>query len=161
MPLALTEADLTATLDESIELVRDRTLEKRVRIEKHFSEETLRGRYDADQLRQVFVNLLANAVDASEEDKTVSIFAERATVKTDANADRNTTVARIRIEDEGGGIDAETLAHIFEPFYTTKKRGTGLGLPIVKKIVEQHNGTINVSSEVGKGTGFTIELPLE
>lgn len=161
MPLALAVANLNETLDESIELVRDRTTAKRVTIEKHFSEGDLRGRFDADQLRQVFVNLLANAVDASDEDRTVKVFAERATVKTDANAERNTTVARIRIEDEGGGIDAETLAHIFEPFYTTKKRGTGLGLPIVKKIVEQHNGTITVGSEVGKGTGFTIELPLE
>jgi len=68
--------------------------------------------------------------------------------------------ARIVIADEGSGMDQKTLHRLFEPFFTTKKRGTGLGLSIVRQIIDMHGGTIDVQSTLGKGTSFTIELPL-
>jgi signal transduction histidine kinase len=78
-----------------------------------------------------------------------------------------TTLARddhveVRIEDDGQGIPEDVIAHIFDPFFTTKDvgEGTGLGLAISYRIIEQHNGTITVESEVGRGTCFTISLPL-
>lgn len=68
---------------------------------------------------------------------------------------------KIEINDTGCGIGAEDLKYIFVPFFTTKPDGTGLGLTNVKKIIEEHNGSIDVSSEAGKGTAFTISLPVK
>ena len=131
----------------------------------------MRGVWDEDQLRQVFVNLLANAVDASKKDATVLIITERAysdshggdVIRSDerigvSGRDR---VARVSIIDKGEGIDEATRARIFEPFFTTKKRGTGLGLAIVKQIVERHGGTILVDSKPGEGSRFVVDLPLK
>jgi signal transduction histidine kinase len=68
--------------------------------------------------------------------------------------------ARVHVRDEGTGMDQKTVGRLFEPFFTTKKRGTGLGLSIVRQIIDLHGGTIDVQSERGKGTTFTIELPV-
>jgi signal transduction histidine kinase len=68
-------------------------------------------------------------------------------------------VARVQVRDEGAGMNQKTVARLFEPFFTTKKRGTGLGLSIVRQIIDLHGGTIDVQSEAGRGTTFTIELP--
>ena len=115
--------------------------------------------WDADQLRQVFVNVIANAVDASQENAAVRIATERLSLDGhDGHAPKS--YARITIADRGKGMDEVTRDRIFEPFFSTKKRGTGLGLAIVKQIVEQHEGRISVASEVGKGSKFIIDLPL-
>jgi signal transduction histidine kinase len=66
----------------------------------------------------------------------------------------------LSVADTGGGISQEQIARIFEPFYTTKKKGTGLGLMIVQRIVRAHNGRIELESNIGKGTTFRIWLPL-
>ncbi|HEY9405636.1 MAG TPA: sensor histidine kinase, partial [Pyrinomonadaceae bacterium] len=108
---------------------------------------------------QVFVNLLANALDAGEENSPVSITTALVPRRPGGNG-AGAPHARVTIADRGRGMDAKTRARIFEPFYTTKKRGTGLGLAIVKKIVEQHGGTIAVESTAGEGTRFHVELPL-
>lgn len=162
-PLELTSVDVNELLDSSLELVRDKVAEKRIRIDRRYMEEHLRGDVDADQLRQVFVNLLANAIDASAEDSTLHITAEAhrrdPTAQGHVN-DGRTQLARISIADEGSGIDESTRKHLFEPFFTTKKRGTGLGLVVSKKIVEQHGGKIEAESQPGAGTRFTIQLPI-
>jgi signal transduction histidine kinase len=169
-PLARSEVDLHRLIDASIELVADRIQEKSATVEKQFGHETLRGEWDADQLRQVFVNLLANAIDASREGESITISIERITSETRATQDQANggrarsgwqPHARVIIADQGNGMDEETRARIFEPFFTTKKRGTGLGLAIVKQIVEQHGGTIAINSAPGEGTRFTVELPLK
>ena len=168
-PLARSEVDLHRLLDASIELVADRIREKRTTVEKQFGHETLRGEWDADQLRQVFVNLLANAIDASQEGEPITISVERITSETRATQGQGNggrarggwqSHARVIIEDQGTGMDEETRSRIFEPFFTTKKRGTGLGLAIVKQVVEQHGGAIAITSAPGEGTRFTVELPL-
>jgi signal transduction histidine kinase len=169
-PLERVEVDLHELIDSSIELVADRIQEKQARIERNYSGEGIHGYWDEDQLREVILNLVANAIDASDERGRVSISTEliakdvarsgvlndEISTKEGASANR----VRVVIRDSGSGIDATTRAHIFEPFFTTKKRGTGLGLAIVKQIVEAHEGTISVESESGKGTSFTVELPL-
>ena len=125
--------------------------------------EKLHGHWDFDQLSQVFVNIIANAIDASPKHAPVIISTEAvADAGSDDNEDGHPANrrARVTIADQGSGMDKVTVDRIFEPFFSTKKRGTGLGLAIVKQIVEQHDGTINVSSKPGKGTRFVIELPL-
>ena len=120
---------------------------------------------DVNQLQQVLINLLMNASDAIG-DKGGSItvstmLADRAT-KVAADVSPASTFIHIRIQDDGCGIPAENLNKIFEPFFSTKgQKGTGLGLAVVWGIIEKHNGVITVASEVGKGTAFSILLPVD
>jgi signal transduction histidine kinase len=107
---------------------------------------------DAEKLRQVFANVLDNAIDALgtiPEGRRIDLFLE--------NGDRGATV---RLRDNGCGIPPDKIDRIFNPFFTTKEKGTGLGMAISKKIVEAHQGSIDVKSEVGRGTEFRITLPL-
>ena len=161
--LELSEVELGALLDASLELVADRVREKRTPIEKQFAYRPIRAEWDEDQLRQVFVNLLANAVDASPPESPVNVATEVVSLPAPNRrngGEENATFARITIADRGTGMDAATRARIFEPFFTTKKKGTGLGLAIAKQIIEQHGGRIDVQSVPGEGTRFTIDLPL-
>jgi signal transduction histidine kinase len=162
--LTLGDVDLTELLGESLDLVADKLREKRTPVERSYAGEPIRGNWDEDQLRQVFVNLLANAVDASPAESVVSVTTERITLaareRGNGEGGKQVAAARIRFADRGPGMDELTRARIFEPFFTTKKKGTGLGLAIAKQIVEQHGGTIRADSAPGDGTRFTIELPL-
>ncbi|HBB88501.1 MAG TPA: hypothetical protein DC047_12885 [Blastocatellia bacterium] len=152
--LETSEVDLHELLDHSLDLAADKINEKATTIEKHYAPEIPVGKWDFDQLSQVFVNLIANAIDASPNDSLLII--STSTIKlNDAKQ-----FARVSIADQGSGMDQATRDRIFEPFFSTKKRGTGLGLAIVKQIIEQHDGEINVEGEAGKGTKFIIDLPL-
>ena len=161
-PLTRVTTNVHELLDASLELVADLIQNKRTPVEKNYTRETLSGELDADQLRQVFVNLLANALEASEENSPITITTTliAAMPGNGNNPATNAPRARIIITDRGRGMDEKIRARIFEPFFTTKKRGTGLGLAVVKKIVEQHEGTISVESTPGAGTSFHVELPL-
>ncbi|MEK6336912.1 MAG: ATP-binding protein [Acidobacteriota bacterium] len=158
------DADLHQLIDSSLELVTDRVQAKETPIEKRLAPETIRGAWDDEQLREVFVNLLANAIEASEPKSPVRISTELL----DSNSGRmlagsgrrGAGLVRISITDFGSGMDSKTQARLFEPFFTTKKRGTGLGLSIVRQIIDLHNGTIEVESARGTGTTFRIELPV-
>jgi PAS domain S-box-containing protein len=101
------------------------------------------------ELKQVLINLVRNAFDAMEDTHgRIGIALEQ----------RDATY-HIHVTDNGCGISEEQLSRIFDPFFTTKAMGTGLGLPVCKKIIEAHHGTLSVQSEVGVSTRFTIELP--
>lgn len=152
--LERSEVDLHELLDHSLDLAADKVNEKATAIEKHYAPETAVGNWDFDQLSQVFVNLIANAIDAGPKDSSLTISTSRVRVN-DAKQ-----FARVSIADQGSGMDQTTRERIFEPFFSTKKRGTGLGLAIVKQIIEQHDGEISVESEAGSGTKFIIDLPL-
>lgn len=158
--LERTAVDLHESLERSIDLVSDKILEKNAKVEKLFARRAIVGQWDAYQLRQVFVNVIANAIDASDENASVRISTELLTIDGDGNGQPRKPYARIKIADEGKGMDKATRDRVFEPFYSTKKRGTGLGLAIVKQIVEQHGGKITVASEPGKGSVFSIDLPI-
>ena len=103
---------------------------------------------DADQMEQVFFNILKNALEAMRDGGTIAIAL-------DAD-DRNVSVT---FRDSGVGMDAEQLAHLFEPYRTSKEKGTGLGLMVSKRIVTDHGGTIAAESKPGEGTVFTVVLP--
>jgi PAS domain S-box-containing protein len=105
---------------------------------------------DPGQLRQVFINILTNAIQAIAQDGNITIKAKQL-------AKEKSTI--IEIENDGLGIEPDALSKVFEPLYTTKTTGTGLGLSICKQIIENHQGQISVSSQVGQGTTVTIILP--
>ena len=104
---------------------------------------------DRDKIRRVFVNLIKNAVDAMPEGGTLRI----ASRKTDGNLE-------ITLTDTGTGMTKETLEKIWSPLFTTKAKGMGLGLPTAKRLVEAHGGSISIESKAGKGSSFTVTLPI-
>ena len=107
---------------------------------------------DKEKLKQVFTNVLDNAIDALDgvaEGRRIDLFIENGGKR-----------AVVRLRDNGCGIPADRLERIFNPFFTTKEKGTGLGMAISKKIIEAHEGTIDVVSEPGRGTEFAVALPL-
>jgi len=158
--LERSNVDLHESLERSIDLVSERIREKNTTVEKSFARGAIVGQWDPYQLRQVFVNVIANAVDASQDNSAVLISTELLTPETDGDGQAPKNYARITIADRGKGMDKATRDRIFEPFFSTKKRGTGLGFAIVKQIVEQHGGRISVDSEPGKGSKFNIDLPI-
>jgi signal transduction histidine kinase len=159
--LEQSNVDLHDVIRHSLELTADKINEKNTPVQETLTGQKVVGHWDRDQLSQVFVNVIANAIDAGEKSAPISITTEVVNV-TDGGDEHPTTrrYARAVIADQGQGMDKATLDRIFEPFFSTKKRGTGLGLAIVKQILEQHGGKIDVESRPGSGTRFIIDLPL-
>jgi len=144
--------NLAAILDASLTQMRGKLEAKNVSISRNYiGGPTVRA--DADKLRQVFTNIIDNAIDAME-----SNTGERHLDLTIRNA--NPGMATVTVRDNGCGIPEDKLAKIFNPFYTTKQTGTGLGMGIAKKVVDSHRGKIDVSSRVGEGTELSISIPL-
>jgi signal transduction histidine kinase len=111
--------------------------------------------HDGDQIHQVLLNLLLNALQAL--DSSAGSHSGKITVI--VRPQGNTAV--VEVSDNGRGIAPDHLPNIFRPFYTTKGDGTGLGLSLARRIVEDHHGRIDVSSALGKGTTFAVVLPLQ
>ncbi len=156
----------TAPLDETaaraIQLLRALTEERGVTLKIDIAPRTPAVPHDPDQLEQVIINLIKNAVEASTPGQTVHLSLEPAMAPRVARRRAvGPTGVLMRVRDEGSGISIEDLKTIFEPFFTTKPGGTGLGLYICHDIVKRHGGGLTVQSEPGRGTTFTLELPLE
>jgi signal transduction histidine kinase len=148
-PPKVRKSDLNTTVEHAVMLGRQQALTKSVEITLQKDASLPEIEHDSDQIHQVLLNLLLNALQAIDHDGKVSVV-----VKARGN------YASVEVMDNGRGIPAEQLPHIFRPFFTTKGDGTGLGLSLARRIVEDHYGRIDVASTVGKGTTFTVVLPL-
>gem|GEM_PF-2385786 len=148
------ESDLREIIEEVLRLLRkDIRWNNRIEIYVRHDPELPKVRLDADQMREVFWNLLINAVEAMPEEGTIRIEISSTRAK-------DPRYLQVRISDTGIGIAPEEVAKIFEPFHTSKPQGTGLGLAITHRIVEEHDGLLEVESEIGKGTTFILTLPI-
>src|ERR1700680_215511 len=146
----LRRSNLNTTVEHAVMLARQQVLSRPIKIELQKAPELPEVEHDSDQIHQVLLNLLLNAVQAMEGAGTVRV-----------EIGSRDTYASVVVSDTGRGISPQNLPNIFRPFYTTKGDGTGLGLSLAHRIVEDHHGRIEVSSVVGKGSTFTVLLPFQ
>ena len=151
--IQLRDMQLADAVASAIEAVRDRATQVGVTLTSDIGTPgEISG--DADKLRRVLLNLLGNAIDALEQGGTPS-----PALSVEMGENLAATDVWIRVRDNGPGIESGRLPKIFSPFHTSKDTGTGLGLPICKKIVEGHAGTIDVTSVSGEGAEFVLTFP--
>jgi signal transduction histidine kinase len=153
--------DVKELLNESIYLLQPRLREKKIEIIKEIPEVDLTILGDRRQLEQVLINIFNNAIDSiTTNGKIIVELKEMNILQKKILHNQLTESVIISIADNGTGISKENIDKIFNPFYSTKeKNGTGLGLSITKSIIQRHKGKIEVNSEVGKGTTFTLIIP--
>ncbi|MBL7176526.1 MAG: PAS domain-containing protein [Desulfobacteraceae bacterium] len=144
-------ANINDIIEKGLRILDNEFRLHHISVEKHLSREIPDNLVDVNQMEQVFVNLLLNAIEATQ-------GKGRITVRSHMDPDQK--LGRVEISDTGCGIPAENISKIFEPFFSTKAKGTGLGLAVSYGIVRSHQGDIKVSSQPGQGTCFTIEIPL-
>jgi signal transduction histidine kinase len=140
---------LNAVVEKTLELLQPELDNRGLTVKTRLARQLTMTPIDATQMQQVLVNLVKNAMHAMTRDGTL-------TLQTGEGGDG----VWVSVTDTGGGIPPEQINRIFEPFYTTKKKGTGLGLMIVQRIVRAHGGRIELESRAGRGTTFRIWLPL-
>jgi PAS domain S-box-containing protein len=143
------QEDILALVQDVANLVRVQGIMNNVQISVHYDTRIPLVFSDRDQLKQVFLNILKNAIDAMPNGGDIQVFVMH----------RIPNQVIIRFEDYGCGIPKERIIRLGEPFYTTKEKGTGLGLMVSYKILEAHQGSIKIQSEVGKGTTVDVILP--
>jgi hypothetical protein len=141
-------SDLNTTVEHAVMLARQQVLSRPIKIELQKAPDLPEVEHDSDQIHQVLLNLLLNAVQSVEKTGTVNV-----------EIGSREGYASVVVSDTGRGISPQNLPNIFRPFFTTKGDGTGLGLSLAHRIVEDHHGSIEVSSVVGKGTRFEVLLP--
>ncbi|MHC4174979.1 MAG: sensor histidine kinase [Planctomycetota bacterium] len=147
--LQLASVDINGLISDMVDFCSPQAHSRSITIRQGLHNEPLVCKVDADMLKQVILNLFINAQQAMSDGGELMI-----------RTDRQKEDAIIQISDTGSGIGPDKLPHIFDAYYSSRPQGSGLGLPTAKKIVEAHNGTIRVDSELGKGTSFTIKLPI-
>lgn len=149
-PPTVRKSNLNTTVEHAVMLGRQQALAKGVEIALHKDPTLPEVEHDSDQIHQVLLNLMLNAVQAIDANGKITV-----TLRNQGNA------AIVEVADNGRGIAPDHLPNIFRPFYTTKGDGTGLGLSLARRIVEDHQGRIDVTSALGKGTTFAVVLPVQ
>ena len=153
--LKMQRISLSAVVDSAIQLLEHRlkSYEIDIRIERQLPLPEMTA--DPEQLKEVFVNLVENACEAMEKGGLV-VIREKLTIIPPGHK-----VAVIRVSDNGPGVPDSIKDKILQPFFTTKEEGTGLGLSIAARIIEEHQGRLDITSKTGAGTTFIITLPLK
>jgi signal transduction histidine kinase len=169
------QADVRKLLDEVLEVASQKAQSEQIRVERAYAGDLPEILADVPHLKTCFLNLVLNAFQAMTGGGTLHVYAERVNGSSGHPEDRdrvgNPSMARpidfpeewvdIRFQDTGTGIAPEHLSQVFEPYFTTKDVGIGLGLALTKQIVEEHGGRIELTSEPGQGTLVRIRLPIE
>jgi len=145
------EADINVVIEEILTLYEDELAQRLIRVVRDFSPSLPRLMVDSQQIKQAVINIMKNAMEAMENGGTIFIRTHETF---------ETGEAAIEIGDTGPGITAKAMHNIFNPYYTTKPRGTGLGLPITNRIIKGHKGRIELRNRDAGGALFTIKLPL-
>ncbi len=155
-PLQLKETDIHKIIDETLELLSNQFIKNEIKVVKDYtlSAKCYTLKLDSNQMKQVFLNLFLNAIEAMPPGGVLTVF-------TNLNLYNKKEYVVISIQDTGFGIPEKDLPHIFEPFYTSKEKGSGLGLSIVYNIIKEHRGSIKVKSTIRERTEFIVELPLD
>lgn len=148
--LQLTNVDINELISDMVDFYSPQAYSHSITVRHCLYKEPLVCRADAGMLKQVILNLFINAQQAMSKGGELII-----------RTDRQKKDAVIQISDTGSGISPDKLPRIFDAYYSSRPQGTGLGLATARKIIHAHNGTIAVISELGKGTSFTIKLPLQ
>ncbi|HRZ14187.1 MAG TPA: cache domain-containing protein [Candidatus Omnitrophota bacterium] len=156
--LTLMEVDMSVLIEDLLAFaaMRELFLENEVEVRKHVPASLPQIKADGMQIREVLAILVTNAVQAMSDNSSSSGKKNELTIKVDQDHDW----MKIEVSDTGKGMPANVLENLFTPFFTTKSRGLGLGLCISREIIKAHKGSIEVLSEVGKGSTFVIKLPL-
>ncbi len=147
--------DLREITAQTLQLARQQLGTKKVNFSVEIMPSLPHFRADAEQLHQVLLNLILNAIQALDDEGKVTIGARFLSLE----EGNRTGPLEIFVRDTGPGIPPEHLERIFRPFYTTKRSGTGLGLSLCRRIISQHGGTLTAKSEIGHGSQFTIRIP--
>lgn len=158
-------SSLTEIVGRAVNLARAQltnavTRGHRVQIEFEPPADPITISIDAAQIEDAVLNLIINAIEAADGDSRVMIRVARSQQAENDSAEQVEDEALVEVSDDGRGISEEDLARIFKPFFTTKSGGTGLGLPAVRRVAGAHGGRLEVSSSPGKGSTFSIHLPL-
>jgi signal transduction histidine kinase len=140
--------ELNQIINHVLELLRPQLTANKVEVRLSLDQKST-AMIDEASMNGALMNLILNAIEAMPKGGTLSV-----------TTDTTGGTLRLEIADTGRGISEEEAKNIFEPFYTTKEQGLGLGMPYAKKIIEQHGGTISVESRVGEGTAISISLPV-
>ncbi len=152
--------DISTLLDSTLDLLDHQIQRQRVRVVKDWKDNLPPVTGDPDQLQQVFLNLILNAIQSMPEGGTLRLSASSKKISKEGLEEAQRQDMEVCVEDTGVGMEREVMQNIFNPFFTTKVTGTGLGLMVSQGIVRDHEGWIEVESEVGKGSVFKVYLPL-
>jgi len=144
-------------IDSILVLMNTELSRSNIEVIKMYNKDIPKIMADGEQLKQVFMNVVLNAIQAMPEGGSLKIIT---CIEPESMDGATSDFVAIRFEDTGCGVSEENLKNLFNPFFTTKDQGSGLGLSISHRIIREHNGHINVESRVGKGTTFTVKLPL-
>jgi signal transduction histidine kinase len=140
--------NVNTIVDETVRFLAPEIQDRDIVVEQELRSDLPLLQLDRDQMKQAFYNVIKNSLEAMKRPGILHI-----------RTDMDGTHVLVSFTDTGGGISAENLSHVFEPYFTTKSSGTGLGLLIVRRIVREHGGELLIQSNEGKGLALTIRLP--